>query len=107
MQKVAVPLIACVIAITAGPGRTQDAAAPATGPTIRVTTTEVALDLAVRDKKGRQVKNLKPGDVEIYEDGVRQQVLSFRLVPGREEQAGKPRWQSRVRRPVHLCRSGN
>jgi len=49
-------------------------------------TTEVALDLVVRDKKGRQVKNLKPGDVEIYEDGVRQQILSFRMVAGREEQ---------------------
>jgi VWFA-related protein len=45
----------------------------------------VALDLAVRDKKGRQVKNVKPGDVEIYEDGVRQQILSFRMVPGKEE----------------------
>jgi len=85
MHKVLVPLIACLIAITAGPGRTQDAAAPAPGSTIRVTTTEVSLDLAVRDKKGRQVKNLKPGDVEIYEDGVRQQILSFHLVPGREE----------------------
>jgi VWFA-related protein len=51
-----------------------------------VTTTEVALDLAVRDKKGRQVKNLKPSDVQIYEDGVRQQVLSFRMVAGREQQ---------------------
>ena len=40
----------------------------------------------MRDKKGRQVKNLKPADVEIYEDGVRQQLLSFRRVPGREEQ---------------------
>jgi VWFA-related protein len=72
------------MAIAAGPGRAQDAAPPAPGPTIRVTTTEVALDLAVRDKKGRQVKNVKPGDVEIFEDGVRQQILSFRMVPGRE-----------------------
>lgn len=56
------------------------------GPTIRVSSTEVALDMVVRNKKGRQVKNLKPADIEIYEDGVRQQVLSFRLVPGREEQ---------------------
>ena len=86
MQKVGVPLLVCLVAMTAGPGRAQDATPAAPGPTIRVTTTEVALDLVVRDKKGRQVKNLKPGDVEIYEDGVRQQVLSFRMVPGREEQ---------------------
>ena len=86
MQKVGFPLLVCLVAIAAGPGRAQDANPPAPGPTIRVTTTEVALDLAVRDKKGRQVKNLKPGDVEIYEDGVRQQILSFRMAPGHEVQ---------------------
>jgi len=52
------------------------------GPTIHATANEVALDLVVRDKKGRLIKNLKPGDVEIYEDGVRQEVRSLRLVSG-------------------------
>jgi len=42
--------------------------------------------MVVRDKHGKQVKALKPSDVEIYEDGVRQRILSFRLVPGREVQ---------------------
>src|ERR1019366_5875850 len=51
-------------------------------PVIRATVDEVALDLVVRDKKGRLVKNLTPGDVEIYEDGVRQQIRSLRLVTG-------------------------
>jgi VWFA-related protein len=46
------------------------------------TVNEVALDLVVRDKKGRLVKNLKPGDVEIYEDGVRQEIRSLRLAGG-------------------------
>jgi VWFA-related protein len=68
------------------PGLAQDATPPPAGPTIRVTSTEVALDLVVRDKKGRQVKNVKPADLEIYEDGVRQQVLSFRMVPGRDQE---------------------
>jgi len=39
------------------PGLAQDAPPPPVEPTIRVTATEVALDVAVRDKKGRQVKN--------------------------------------------------
>jgi VWFA-related protein len=50
------------------------------GPVIHTTASEVALDLVVRDKKGRLVKNLGSGDLEIYEDGVRQQIKSFRLV---------------------------
>src|SRR5580704_9066284 len=51
-------------------------------PAIHATVNEVALDLVVRDKKGKLVKNLTPADVEIYEDGVRQQIKSFRLVNG-------------------------
>ena len=58
-------------------------------PTIRTTTSEVLLDVVVRDKHGRQAKTLKSGDVEIYEDGVRQQVLSFRPVASREVQHQK------------------
>ena len=88
MRKVGIPLLVCLVATTAGPSQAQNATPPAPAPdsTIRVTATEVALDLAVRDKKGRQVKNLKPGDIEIYENGVRQQVLSLRRVTGHEEQ---------------------
>jgi len=79
------------------PGLAQEATPPPVGPTIRVTATEVALDVAVRDKKGRQVKNVKPGDVEIYEDGVRQQLLSFQMVPGRAQarrEEGQPKRQT-------------
>src|SRR5262245_22028600 len=48
-------------------------------PKIRIGTAEVTLDVIVRDKKGRPVKDLTASEFEIYEDGVRQQVESFRL----------------------------
>jgi len=86
MPKAGVASLVLFVTAALIPGRAQDATPPPAGPTIRVTATEVALDLVVRDKKGRQVKNVKPGDVEIYEDGVRQQLLSFRMVPGREQE---------------------
>jgi VWFA-related protein len=67
------------------------------GPTIRTTVLEVALDLVVRDARGRAVRDLQPSDVEVYENGVRQQVRSLRLVAGREAEeqaresaAGRP-----------------
>jgi VWFA-related protein len=53
-------------------------------PTFRSNVSEVALDLVVRDAHGRIVGNLQPTDVEIYENGVRQELRSLRLVPGRE-----------------------
>ena len=48
--------------------------------TIVVEKTEVVLDAVVRDKKGRPVTNLTVADFAVYEDGVRQQISSFRLV---------------------------
>ncbi len=54
------------------------------GVTIRHTVQEVVLEVMVRDSRGRVVKNLKPSDLEVYEDGVLQQVQSFKLVEGRE-----------------------
>jgi VWFA-related protein len=47
---------------------------------IVIGTTEVALDIVVRDKNGRPVRNLQASDFDIYEDGVRQGIQSFRLV---------------------------
>jgi VWFA-related protein len=86
MPKAGVASFVLLAAAANIPGLAQVATAPPAEPTIRVTATEVALDLVVRDKKGRQVKNLKPADVEVYEDGVRQQLLSFRMVAGREQE---------------------
>jgi len=42
------------------------------------------LDLVVRDAHGKLVNNLKPQDITVFEDGVRQDVRSFRLVAGSE-----------------------
>ena len=51
--------------------------------TLHTSAQEVILDLGVRDTHGKMVKTLQPSEVEIYEDGVRQKVTSFRLVKGR------------------------
>jgi VWFA-related protein len=73
-----------VLAQNAAQNTPQNTAQAESGRPIRATVNEVALDLVVRDKRGRLVKNLKPGDVEIYEDGVRQEIRSLRLVTGGE-----------------------
>ena len=51
---------------------------------IRSSVREVLLDVVVRDAHGHLITNLKPGEVTVYEDGVRQDVRSFRLVAGSE-----------------------
>jgi VWFA-related protein len=47
---------------------------------VKIGTSEVQLDLVVKDKKGRMLRDLKAGDFEVFEDGVKQSVESFRLV---------------------------
>ena len=54
---------------------------------IRSSVREVLLDVVVRDAHGHLVTNLKPGEVTVYEDGVRQDARSFRLVAGSEVRA--------------------
>ena len=49
---------------------------------IRAVTQEVLLDVVVRDHKGRLIRDLRPEEIEVYDDGVRQKLTSFRLVTG-------------------------
>ena len=49
---------------------------------IVVSASEVRLDAVVKDKRGRPVRDLTVADFEVYEDGVRQEVQSFRQVGG-------------------------
>ena len=55
------------------------AAQDANLPVIRTTTREVLLDAVVRDKKERPIRNLKPEEVRVLEDGVLQKVQTFRF----------------------------
>ena len=47
---------------------------------IRVRSNEVRLDIVVKDKKGRPVKDLTANDFEVLEDGIPQKIASFRFV---------------------------
>jgi VWFA-related protein len=73
--------------------------APQNGQKLVVSTSEVQLDVVVKDKKGRIVKDLRPGDFEVYEDGVKQNIESFRLVT-REATANTSEVKSEVKTAV-------
>ena len=53
----------------------------------------VSLDLVVRDRAGNAIRDLRPDEVEVYEDGLRQQVTEFRAVtpPALATAQGGPR----------------
>ena len=53
---------------------------PDSNVVIRSSTREVLLEVVVRDAHGRLVTKIDPGQVTVFEDGVRQNIQSFRLV---------------------------
>ncbi len=58
---------------------------------VRISTTLVQIDVAVTDRKGRPVADLKPEEFEIYEDGRRQQITNFSYISsGSTEAPGAP-----------------
>ena len=59
-------------------------ALPQQQPTVKTNVDEVLLDLIVRDKKGKPVTDLKPEEITVTDNGVKQTILSFRLVRGSE-----------------------
>ena len=63
----------------------QQAPAP---PVFRTGTTAVLLDIVVRDKRGRPIRDLRQDEITILEDGAPREVKSFRLIEGAPSDAG-------------------
>ncbi len=67
--------------------RRRTAPAPATpqgaqSPTFRVSVDLITTDLIVRDNRDQFIADLKPGEIEVYEDGVKQTIASLELIHG-------------------------
>jgi hypothetical protein len=63
------------------------APAQESAPTLRTTTNEVLLDFVVRDKHANIIRDLKPDEVQIFEDGVPQKLRHFEFLNGQAAQA--------------------
>src|SRR5229473_4585627 len=64
------------------PAPAPPAAAQAQTPTFRVQIDAVTMDVIVKDEGGRFVPDLTKDEFEIYEDGVKQDVVSLTVVSG-------------------------
>jgi len=60
--------------------QTTSQTTPAIQQTLGVKTSEVLLDVLVHDKKGRIIRDLKPEEIEVFEDGIKQPINSFRFI---------------------------
>jgi VWFA-related protein len=84
-------LAIAVLLLLAGGRAPSSSWAQEQAPQFRAGAEVVVLDVVVRDAKGRTVKDLAPGELTVFEDGVPQQVVSFRLrAAGEETPAPEP-----------------
>ncbi|CAN5495810.1 hypothetical protein BH10ACI2_BH10ACI2_07900 [soil metagenome] len=49
---------------------------------VKISTNLIQVDVTVTDKNGNPIRDLKPGEIEIYENGKQQNISGFSFVPG-------------------------
>jgi len=67
----------------------EPAAATGEAPTFASGTAQVVLDVVIRDKKGRPLLDVRPEELEVYEEGQLQTVEDFKLVEDVEADSGR------------------
>src|SRR6266496_6537349 len=85
-----VGFVLCALSLGAwaqAPQAQQETSGQAVSSTIRSNAQEVVLDMVFRDKKGKTIRDLRPEEIHISEDGIEQKLTSFRLVEGNAAQA--------------------
>ncbi len=74
--------VLCLCSLAAWGQSPQGSADQAPASTIHTTAQEVVLDMVFRDKKGKPVRDIKPEEIHVSEEGADQKLTSFRLVEG-------------------------
>ena len=83
MRKIIFPFV--LIALLCASAWTQTAKPTATPPqddgdVVKITTALIQVDVTVTDKKGKIVTDLKPEEIEIFENGDKQKITNFSFV---------------------------
>jgi VWFA-related protein len=94
--------VATLAARTPAPAPPQ--ATTQAAPVFRTGTTAVLLDIVVRDKRGRPIRDLRQDEITVLEDGTPREVKSFRLIEGAPTDAGLSTPGSGVVQPDPLRR---
>ena len=88
MRRTAFVLATFSLLGLAAPGLTQEEPPPADVPVFGTESAVVLLDVVVRDNKGRLVRDLAASELEVYEDGEKQDVSAFSIFDGGWERPG-------------------
>lgn len=79
-MKLILFLALTVSLVTAAIGQVPTPTRPANDDVVKISTNLIQLDVTVTDSKGRVVKDLKPEDFEVFENGEKQEITNFSFV---------------------------
>jgi VWFA-related protein len=92
MKRLFASLIVLLFAAVCSAAQSQPQAAnpEQSNTTLRSTAQEVLLDMVFRDKKGKAIRDVRPEEIHILEDGVEQNLASFHFVEGANAEISVP-----------------
>ena len=95
MKLERIPLVAIFVLSLAAVGLSQNPSptpVPEDDDVVKISTSIIQLDVTVRDKKGRPITDLRGDEIEIFENGKKQDIngLSFVANVKETESAGPP-----------------
>jgi VWFA-related protein len=64
---------------------------PVENEVVKISTNLIQLDVTVTDKKGNPIPDLRPDEVEVYENGKKQKVSNFSFISSIREKAETPK----------------
>src|SRR5437763_8933072 len=82
-------LVLAVVLLCAAAAFSQQRTPTPDNDVVKISTNLIQVDVTVTDSKGNPVSDLKPDEIEIYENGKRQDVTNFSFVSGSQPRAVK------------------
>ncbi|HTH52129.1 MAG TPA: VWA domain-containing protein, partial [Pyrinomonadaceae bacterium] len=80
-------LVLVCVALTATSAFSQKPTPTPDDDVVRISTNLIQVDVSVTDRKGDPVTDLKPNEVEVYENGQRQTITNFSFISGLRQAA--------------------
>lgn len=89
MKKILLILTAVLILQNFSAAQTPTPTPPEETDVVKISTTLIQLDVTVTDKKGNVIRDLKPEDFEIYENGKKQDISNFSFISASQPEVEK------------------
>ena len=73
---------------------------PDDGKVVKISTTLIQIDVSVTDRRGKVIRDLRPDEIEIYENGEKQKITNFSFVSNSRQPRAKKEEVEKGKAPI-------